>query len=259
MRELPGGTLTLLFTDIEGSTELLRRLGDRFGELLADVRRILRTSVGEHGGIEVDNQGDAWFFAFTRARDAVAAAVMAQRGLVRHEWPDGLGVRVRMGLHTGEPTVGEEGYIGLDVVRAARLGAAAAGGQILLSATTRSLVERDLPDGVAVADAGVVAVKPGDQPEEASELVVDDLPRVRPPADPSRPLLADPERYRELADRARSAIQQGVLTQLQEDLGGLDVDRPRRTWFGLPPWLVVGVIAFLVLYGLPVLVGLLPR
>jgi class 3 adenylate cyclase len=244
--ELPAGTLTLLFTDIEGSTELLRRFGDRYAELLAEQRRILRTSVGEHAGIEIDNQGDACFFAFTRARDAVAAAVSAQRALFEQRWPEGAAVRVRMGLHTGEPTAGEEGYVGLDVVRAARLGAAARGGQVLLSATTRALVERDLPAGVSLADAGPLALKSIDEPEPASELVVDGLPRVAAlPATPG----ADPNRYREFAERARQAIEEGVLAELQQGFPDLDeVGRePRRR--GIPTWalIVLAVLALLII------------
>ena len=154
MATLPGGTITFLFTDIEGSTRLLQELGDAYGDVVRDHRRLLREHLGDNGGTEVDTQGDAFFYSFTRARDAVGGAVAAQRALAAHEWPGQTEVRVRMGVHTGEPSVGEEGYLGLDVVRAARICSAGHGGQILLSETTRALVGNDLPDGVAVVDLG---------------------------------------------------------------------------------------------------------
>src|SRR5262245_40062761 len=119
----------------------------------------MRQSCTEAGGHEIDRQGDAFFFSFTSARDAVAAAVAAQRALATNHWPDGVGLKVRMGLHTGEPSVGDEGYLGLDVVRAARIGAAAHGGQILVSETTRALLGNDLPDGVSVVDLGQQRLK----------------------------------------------------------------------------------------------------
>src|SRR6266536_5914900 len=103
MRELPTGTVTLLFTDIEGSTRLLQQLGERYASVLSECRDLLRTTFSEHHGHEVDTQGDAFFVAFARASDAVAAAVDGQRALFTHAWPEGKAVRVRMGLHTGEP------------------------------------------------------------------------------------------------------------------------------------------------------------
>jgi class 3 adenylate cyclase len=151
---LPSGTVTFLFTDIEGSTELLRNLGDDYAKVLGEERRILRETLGAAGGREIDTQGDAFFFSFTRARDAVAGAVSAQRALAEHDWPHGAQVKVRMGLHTGEPAVGEEGYVGLDVVRAARICSAGHGGQILVSETTRALLGAALPDGVTLRDLG---------------------------------------------------------------------------------------------------------
>jgi class 3 adenylate cyclase len=151
---LPSGTVTFLFTDIEGSTRLLQELGDRYGDIVRDHRRLVRDAFGGHNGREVDTQGDAFFYSFTRARDAVSAAVDAQRALAEHAWADGAAVRVRMGLHTGEPTVGEEGYLGLDVVRAARICSAGHGGQILMSETTRALLGNDVPEGASVVDLG---------------------------------------------------------------------------------------------------------
>ena len=137
MRELPSGTVTFLFTDIEGSTKLLHELGDAYAEALAEHRRGLRAAFEAHGGVEVDTQGDAFFVAFARARDALAAAREGQQALA-----DGP-IRVRMGLHTGEPIVTEEGYVGIDVHRAARIAAVGHGGQVLVSQSTRELAGAD--------------------------------------------------------------------------------------------------------------------
>ena len=172
---LPTGTVTFVFTDIEGSTKLLQELGDGYAEVSREHRRIVREAFGEREGTEIDTQGDSFFFSFPRARDAVAAAVLAQRNLAAHEWPQGKQVRVRMGLHTGEPTVGDEGYLGLDVVRAARISAAGHGGQILVSETTRALVGNDLPEGVSVHDLGKQNLK-DIQHEHVYELAVDGQP-----------------------------------------------------------------------------------
>jgi class 3 adenylate cyclase len=173
MSSLPEGTVTFIFTDIEGSTKLLQELGDEaYGQVSGDHRRLVRETFGERGGTEIDTQGDAFFFSFPRARDAVAAAVDAQRALRDHEWPEGKELRVRMGLHTGEPHMGEEGYLGLDVVRAARISAAGHGGQILISETTRALLGNQLPDGVAVHDLGQQELKDV-QHEHIYELTID--------------------------------------------------------------------------------------
>jgi class 3 adenylate cyclase len=173
MSQLPGGTVTFVFTDIEGSTRLLQELGDEaFGRVSSDHRRLVRETFGARGGTEIDTQGDAFFFSFPRARDAVAAAVDAQRALRDHEWPDGRELSVRIGVHTGEPHVGEEGYLGLDVVRAARISAAGHGGQILISETTRALVGNQLPEGVAVHDLGQQQLKDV-QHEHIYELTID--------------------------------------------------------------------------------------
>ena len=173
MATLPSGTVTFVFSDIEGSTALVKRLGDRYGDVLAAHRRLMREALGERGGVEIDTQGDAFFFAFARARDAVAASVEAQRAHAAHAWPEGIDVRMRMGLHTGEPAVGEEGYHGLDVVRAARLCGAAAGGSVLLSETTRALVGSAVPEGVAVHPVGERRLKDLDEPERVYELAIE--------------------------------------------------------------------------------------
>ena len=133
----------------------------------------MRTSFHDLGGVEIDTQGDAFFFAFPRARDAVAAAVEAQRLHAAEEWPYYRPVRVRMGLHTGEPAVGSEGYLGIDVVRAARLCTVGRGGQVLLSETTRALVGGTLPKGVSVHPLGERHLKDIDEPERVFELDIE--------------------------------------------------------------------------------------
>jgi class 3 adenylate cyclase len=178
---IPEGTVTFVFTDIEGSTELLKKLGDRYAGVVGEHRRILREEFGGRGGVEMDTQGDAFFFSFARARDAVAAAVAAQLRLAAHTWADGSTLRVRMSLHTGEPVVGEEGYVGIDVVRAARICAAGHGGQVLLSAATAALVGGALPAGVRERDLGEHRLKDIDEPERIYQLEVDGLRSSFPP------------------------------------------------------------------------------
>src|SRR5712691_7122498 len=181
MRDLPVGTITLLFTDIEGSTHLLQQLGDRYAELLTESRNLLRSAFQRYSGHEVDTQGDAIFAAFARASDGLLAAVAAQRELAIHSWPDAVTVRVRMGLHTGEPSRVAEGYVGLDVHYAARIMSVAYGGQVLLSRTTRDLVEHDLPEGVSLRDLGEHHLKDLERPIHLSQLVIAELPADFPP------------------------------------------------------------------------------
>src|ERR671929_745469 len=140
VRDLPTGVVTLLFTDVEGSTRLLHELGDGYAEALHEHRRRLRAAFAEHDGVEVDTQGDAFFVAFARASDAVAAAADGQRALAGGPIP------VRMGLHTGEPRLTEEGDVGLDVHKGARIAALGHGGQVLLSHSTRALVGDEVRD-----------------------------------------------------------------------------------------------------------------
>jgi YVTN family beta-propeller protein len=173
--ELPSGTVTFLFTDIEGSTALIKRLGGRYSEVLAEHQRILREAFAAHHGHEVDTQGDSFFAAFPRAKDAVAAAVDAQRDLSAHSWPEGEAVLVRMGLHTGEPQVGEQRYVGIGVHKAARIGAAGHGGQVLLSSTTRELIEDELPAGVTTRDLGERRLKDLERPERLFQLEIEGL------------------------------------------------------------------------------------
>lgn len=163
MNDLPTGVVTLLFTDVEGSTRLLHELGDDYGEALHEHRRRLRAAFVDHEGIEVDTQGDAFFVAFARASNAVAAAADGQRALA-----DGP-IRVRMGLHTGEPRLTAEGYVGLDVHKGARVAAVGHGGQVLLSQTTRALVDAN------VRDLGVHRLKDLSAPERIYQLELDGL------------------------------------------------------------------------------------
>jgi predicted ATPase/class 3 adenylate cyclase/DNA-binding CsgD family transcriptional regulator len=181
MGELPRGTVTLLFTDIEGSTLLLQQVGNRYTSVLEECRHLLRTAFQQYHGLEVDTQGDAFFVAFAHATDAVAATAAAQRALATHSWPEGVAVRVRMGVHTGEPSLVAEGYVGLDVHYAARIMSAGHGGQVLLSQTTRELVEHDLPDGVSLRDLGEHRLKDLQRPSHLYQLVISDLPTDFPP------------------------------------------------------------------------------
>ena len=177
MPNLPSGTVTFLFSDIEGSTGLLKQLGDEpYADLLRTHRRIVRETFGLYHGQEIDTQGDAFFYSFHRAREAVAAAVAVQREHNEQSWPQGVTVRMRLGLHTGEPAIGEEGYTGLDVVRASRIAAVGRGGQVLLSDTTRAIVSGDLPEGVTIRSLGDQRLKDIDQPEPLHELNIADVP-----------------------------------------------------------------------------------
>lgn len=174
--ELPVGTVTFLFTDIEGSTQLLKQLGgDRYGDALADHHRILRAAFVEHGGHEIDTQGDSFFVAFRRAKDAVSCAIACQRGLAEHVWPGDTALRVRMGTHTGEPAMGGERYIGLGVHRAARICAAGHGGQVLVSLTARELLRDDPIPDVSLRDLGEHQLKDMDEPERIYQLVAHGL------------------------------------------------------------------------------------
>ena len=180
--ELLSGTVTFLFTDIEGSTELLKRLGrDRYETVLSEHAGVLRAAVAAYGGRVVDTQGDALFCVFRSAREAVSAAIEAQLDLAAHEWPEQLRVRVRMGLHSSEPKAGDEGYVGIGVHRAARIGTAAHGGQVLLSETARALVSDDLPAGVSLRDLGPHRLKDIDEPVRLYQVLAAGLDDRFPP------------------------------------------------------------------------------
>jgi len=224
MSTLPGGTVTFVFTDIEGSTLLLQELGDEaYGRVSGDHRRLVRQAFGARGGTEIDTQGDAFFFSFPRARDGVAAAVDAQRALHDHEWPGGREVCVRMGVHTGEPHVGEEGYLGLDVVRAARISAAGHGGQILISETTRALLGNQLPEGVAVHDLGQQHLKDV-QHEHIYELTIDGRSLAGKPLKTEKPKSSQED----MGDRFAERINTMVESRLESVFDNLFKEKDQR-------------------------------
>jgi len=179
--ELPTGTVTMLFSDIEGSTALLGRLGDRYGEALAAQRAIIRAAISASRGHEMGTEGDSFFVVFRSAADAVGCCVAAQCALAGQAWPGGVTVRARMGLHTGEPVRHQDGYVGMDVHRAARIAAAAHGGQVVLSDATRLLVQSRLPAGVSVRDLGLHRLKDLQVPERIYQLAVPGLAEQFPP------------------------------------------------------------------------------
>src|SRR6266566_5744191 len=159
MRELPDGTLTVLHTDIENSTSLARDLREQYPAVLDTHRTLLRAAFTAYEGWEVDTQGDSFFVVFLRATQAVAAAVQIQRALATQSWPQGGTVRVRIGIHTGEPIRTTEGYTGLDVIRGARIKEAGLGGQVFLSKSTAVLTEHTLIDGLRLRDLGEYRLK----------------------------------------------------------------------------------------------------
>jgi predicted ATPase/class 3 adenylate cyclase/DNA-binding CsgD family transcriptional regulator len=181
MSDMPTGTVTLLFTDIEGSTRLLQQLGERYSNALSECRQILRAAFQQWNGFEVDTQGDSFFVAFARASDGISAAVAMQRATARHAWPNGVTVAVRIGLHTGEPTRAAEGYVGLDVHQAARIMSVGHGGQVLLSQTTCELVKHELPEGMSLRDLGEHRLKDLQRPGHLYQLIIAGLPADFPP------------------------------------------------------------------------------
>ena len=225
MPALPSGTVTFVFSDVEGSTALLKRLGDRYDEVISEHRRLMRERFTEHGGVEIDTQGDAFFFAFARARDAVTAAVEAQRAHAEHEWPDGVAVLVRMGLHTGEPAVGSEGYLGLDVVRAARLCTAGSGGHVLLSETTRALIGSSLPEGVSVFPLGERRLKDIDDPERVFELEIEGAIQPKAPvraAPPTDDADWGTDLGARMAQRIEASVRRSVEASLERVVSDVD-------------------------------------
>jgi predicted ATPase/class 3 adenylate cyclase len=173
MQALPTGTVSFLFTDIEGSTELLLRVGDTaYRDILEEHHRLMRDAFDGVGGVEIDTQGDAFFVAFQEAAGAVAGAVQAQRNISGHGWPEGVAIRVRMGLHSGEPTLGPGGYVGIDVHRAARICSAGHGGQILLSEHTVTMAHGALPPGVELRDMGEHRLKDLARPEHLFQVII---------------------------------------------------------------------------------------
>ena len=174
-------TLTFLFTDLEGSTAMLQRLGDAYAEVLTVHHRLIRTGLVAHDGKEIDTQGDAFFAAFSSPSACVASAIDIQRTFVSHPWPAGETVRVRMGIHSGEASETAVGLVGLDIHRAARVAAVAHGGQILVSATTAALVRDSMPVGASLRDLGLHRLKDLSRPEQIFQLEADGLPTAFPP------------------------------------------------------------------------------
>ena len=178
---LPTGTVTFLFTDIEGSTQLLHRLGDAFIDLNDRHLAIVRTAILDVGGTIVRTEGDGFFAAFPSAPAAVEAAAAGQRALAEQSWPEDVSVAVRMGLHTGAGLLGGDDYVGMDVVRAARIADAGHGGQILVSESTAALIGKDLPKGTVLRDLGSYELKDLAAPELIAELLIDSLAQEFPP------------------------------------------------------------------------------
>ncbi len=181
MSTLPTGTVTFFFSDIEGSTRLIQQLGERYPQALLAHHALLRDALAANGGHELRTEGDSFFIVFDSALQACAGAAAAQKALQAHEWPDGGAVRVRIGLHTGEATLVGNEYLGLDVHRAARVASAGHGGQVLVSETTRALVDHALPRGLTLKDLGVHRLKDLARPERLYQLTVEGLPADFPP------------------------------------------------------------------------------
>lgn len=181
MEPAHSGTVTLVFTDIEGSTTLLERLGDAYATLLADHHRLVDEAAAHHGGSRIDAAGDGLFLSFPTVRGALLSCVEAQRALGAHSWPMNADVRVRMGIHTGEPLNAETGYVGIDVHRAARISAAGHGGQILMSNAARTLLGNALPDGMRLRDLGQHRLRGLESAEQLFQVVAEGLQAEFPP------------------------------------------------------------------------------
>jgi class 3 adenylate cyclase/streptogramin lyase len=181
--ERVSGTATFVFTDVEGSTRLLKQLRERYGDVLAQHQKIVRKAFAAYGGSEIDTQGDSFFTVFPSARGAVLAAVTAQRALEAHEWPEGTRVRVRIGIHTGEAIREGGRYVGLSVHRAARICAATHGGQILVSQTTVNVLEDEEDElrGFGLRDLGNRQLKDLERPVRLYQVEADGLIREFPP------------------------------------------------------------------------------
>ena len=179
--KLPTGTVTFIFTDLEGSTRLLSALRDTYARLLDEYYELVGSIFAAHGGVELDRAGDGLFHSFASARSAASAAVEVLHAMAVHDWPAGANVRARIGLHTGEPTSRPTGYVGMDVHRAARIAASGHGGQLLLSQTTRDLVVGDLPAEASLTDLGEHWLKDLAEPEHLFQLNIEGLPHAFPP------------------------------------------------------------------------------
>ena len=209
MSQLPTGTVTFLFADVEGSTKLVQSVGSSYPGLIADVRRLLREEIAANRGAEVDATGDELSAVFEGVEAALQTALAGQGRIRDHDWPDSAGVKVRMGLHTGVPQLGEEGYTGLDVIRASRIAAAGHGGQILLSSTAAPFVT-----GVETRDLGTHRLQGLPDPERILQVIADGLPRDFPPLRGTVSQLGDARRV-VLADDS-VLLREGVARLLEE-------------------------------------------
>ena len=216
MTDLPSGAVTFLFSDIEGSTRLVKALRERYAQVLADHRRLIRAAIDRQGGHEIDTQGDAFFVAFASAKQAVLCALEVQRALAGHEWPSGASVRVRMGIHTGQAIPVDGRYTGLAVHRAARICAAARGGQVLVSQATQTIIEDEEEDlGFTLVDLGEHRLKDLDRPVRLFQLAA---PGLEAPIPAGLPVRGEPS-----GAMARDETVPGRLTS-----EGVHRLRPRR-------------------------------
>ena len=242
MAEIPTGAVTFIFTDIEGSTRLVKQLRDRYGVVLADHQRLLRAAFSAHGGYEVDTQGDSFFVAFSSARDALLAAVEGQLALSSHPWPEGVQINVRIGLHTGQAVASGGRYTGLAVHRAARIGAAGHGGQILVSQATQTLLEDEEEDlHIFLRDLGEQRLKDLDRPVRLYQAGADGLPADFPPlrheaelAAAAEAAIRPPALWRRPMALALAAVALlgvvvvGAFLATRDSVGGLSEVRPNH-------------------------------
>ena len=212
-QSLPTGTVTFLFSDIEGSTRLLQQLGERYREVLERHGAIVREALHANGGLPLGTEGDSFFAVFTSAPAAIAAAVTVQRNLAAEAWPDDVRVRVRIGVHTGEGRIGGDSYVGMDVHRAARIAAAGHGGQVLLSRATRALAEGSLPSGTELLDLGAHRLKDLDKPEELAQLSIAGLDQHFPPLRSLEPPTALPSELTTFVGRDREIDEIAALLE----------------------------------------------
>jgi class 3 adenylate cyclase len=187
-RKLPTGHVTFLLADIEGSTELLRDLEDRYARMLADIRRLIRAAVRDADGREVAATGDELFAAFEHAPGALEAALAIQRAMHAGDWPEGRDVRLRIGLHRGRPSLTDAGYVGISLHATARIGFAAHGGQIMVSSAVRSAVDDSLPDGVGFSSLGAWRFRGLPEPVNLFQVAAGDLPSDFPPPRAATPV-----------------------------------------------------------------------
>jgi DNA-binding NarL/FixJ family response regulator/class 3 adenylate cyclase len=218
--DLPVGIVALLFTDVEDSTRLVQELGDEYSAVMADHRRLVREAVADNGGHEIDCRGDEFFVAFASTRDAAHAAIEAQQALAAHDWPTASPVRVRIGLHTGEPTPAEGGYVGLDVHRAARICSSGHGGQILVSHATHELLAADEYD---FRDLGEHELKGLPRPERIYQLVAPGLEEAFPPLRAGNGAQAAPEPEHAGGERLRVVLAEDSVL-LREGIARLLTD-----------------------------------